>query len=71
MNRVNLVNCRGNQSRQKVAEDLDITPQMLGALERGTRTPSLQLAKKISDYYGVAIEDIFFEQSGNETFLCK
>ncbi|EAD3084209.1 helix-turn-helix domain-containing protein, partial [Listeria monocytogenes] len=40
--------------------DLNITPQMLGAIERGDRTPSLKLANKIASYYDVPIEDIFF-----------
>lgn len=57
---------RGEKSRQIVAKDLDITPQMLGAIERGNRTPSLSLAKKIADYYGVSVDDIFFEEQGND-----
>jgi len=61
MSREKLTELRGDKARLSVAQDLDITPQMLGAIERGSRTPSLALAKKIADYYGVAIEDIFFE----------
>ncbi|TWL69400.1 hypothetical protein CHCC14821_3039 [Bacillus paralicheniformis] len=38
---------------------------MLGAIERGDRTPSLTLAKKIADYYGKSVDEIFFEQNGN------
>lgn len=68
MERRKLMDCRGNRSRQEVAKHLDITPQMLGAIERGDRTPSLSLAKKISDYFGLPIDDIFFEQSRNVTF---
>lgn len=40
---------------------------MLGAIERGDRTPSLTLAKKIADYYGKSVDEIFFEQNGNKT----
>lgn len=67
--RVRLVELRGEESRKSIAEILDITPQMLGAIERGDRTPSLALAKKISDLYKVSIDDIFFTQSRNEAFL--
>ncbi|WP_042472796.1 helix-turn-helix transcriptional regulator [Bacillus ndiopicus] len=54
-----LYQLRGGESRNDVAKKLDITPQMLGALERGDRTPSLNLAKKIATYYNTTIEDIF------------
>lgn len=62
-----LVLLRGEKSRQDVAKDLDITPQMLGAIERGDRTPSLNLANKIANYYNVPIEDIFFN---NKDTIC-
>lgn len=56
-----LIDLRGKKSRNDVASELSITPQMLGAIERGDRTPSLNLAKKIADYYGKTIDDIFFK----------
>lgn len=68
MERQTMIQCRGDKSRQEVASDLGITPQMLGALERGDRTPSLQLAKKISDYYGLTINEIFFDQQRHKMF---
>jgi len=61
-----LFTLRGDVSRSAVAEELNITPQMLGAIERGDRTPSLTLAKKIADYYGKSVDEIFFEQNGNK-----
>jgi putative transcriptional regulator len=64
--RTKLIKLRGDKSRQNVAYDLEITPQMLGAIERGDRTPSLPLAKKIADYYKVSVDDIFFEEEGNK-----
>lgn len=54
-----LINLRGDKTRVEVANDLNITPQMLGAIERGDRTPSLNLAKKIAIYYGTTVEKIF------------
>ena len=63
--RITLIKLRGVKSRQCVAKDLEITPQMLGAIERGDRTPSLPLAKKIADYYGVKVDKIFFDNKGN------
>lgn len=69
LERSKLIDCRGDKSRSKVAKDLNITPQMLGAIERGDRNPSLLLAKRIADYYKVSIDDIFFYQCRNE--MCQ
>ena len=68
LERKQLIGCRGKESRQVVAEKLSITPQMLGAIERGDRTPSLTLAKKIADYYGLSIDEIFFKKKGHKSF---
>ncbi|KOY81498.1 helix-turn-helix domain-containing protein [Lysinibacillus macroides] len=54
-----MINLRGDKARSEVATDLNITPQMLGAIERGDRTPSLKLAKRIASYYGTIVEEIF------------
>jgi putative transcriptional regulator len=68
VNRKKLVELRGEVSRQQIAEELGITPQMLGAIERGNRTPSLPLAQKIASYYNVSIEFIFFNENRNKSF---
>lgn len=59
--RNSLIEIRGTESRSYVAEKLEITPQMLGAIERGDRTPSLRLAKKIADFYKMTVDEIFFD----------
>ncbi|WP_020059131.1 helix-turn-helix transcriptional regulator [Bacillus sp. 123MFChir2] len=55
-----LILYRNGKSRIEIAKKLDITPQMLGAIERGDRTPSLELAKKIADLYKNTIDNLFF-----------
>jgi putative transcriptional regulator len=69
LTRTKLIELRANKSRPEVAELLNITPQMLGAIERGARTPSLSLAKKIADFYGVSIDEIFFNENRNDMCL--
>lgn len=64
-----LIELRGNKARADVAFDLKITPQMLGAIERGDRTPSLRLAKKIADYYNTTVDEIFFNHNRHEMCL--
>ncbi|OJT68797.1 helix-turn-helix transcriptional regulator [Bacillus licheniformis] len=71
MRRTILFNLRGDISRSTIAKELDITPQMLGAIERGDRTPSLFLAKKIADYYGKSVDEIFFNQNRHDLCLDK
>lgn len=69
LHRNRLVELRGENSRLDVAKKLGITPQMLGAIERGDRNPSLHLAKRIADLYGTTVDDIFFNQNGHESCL--
>lgn len=69
MHRDKLIRLRGERSRPYVAKKIGITPQMLGAIERGDRNPSLPLAKKIADFYGSTIDEIFFNQNRNELCL--
>lgn len=58
---------RGNRSQASIAKEIGITRQMLGAIESGERTPSLELANRIAVFYGVSIEEVFFNDIGNET----
>jgi putative transcriptional regulator len=67
--RKKLIEYRGTKSRQEVAKDLNITPQMLGMIERGDRNPSLSLAKKIADYYNTSVDEIFFNKNRNVSCL--
>ncbi|WP_336634920.1 helix-turn-helix transcriptional regulator [Lysinibacillus fusiformis] len=60
-----LIKLRGDKTLTEVAQGLEITRQMLSAIEVGVRTPSLELARKISIYYSTTIEDIFFESERN------
>jgi putative transcriptional regulator len=56
-----LISLRDKKTLTEIAKELGITRQMLGAIESGVRTPSLDLAKKISDYFGYTIDEIFFK----------
>lgn len=67
--RETLIGHRGNKSQEQVAQDLGITRQMLGMIERGERNPSFFLMKRIADYYGLKVDDLFFNQIRNKTCL--
>lgn len=50
-------------SQAELAESLSVTRQTIISLESGRYNPSLPLAHKIAQYFGLTIEDIFlFEE---------
>ncbi len=55
-----LKNLRGGMTQSCIAKEFDITQSHYGYIENGDRTPSLPLAKKMSDYFKKTIEEIFF-----------
>lgn len=61
MKRDKLIRLRGEHSLRSIAPRVGITPQMLSAIERGARTPSLRLAKRIADYYRCSVDELFFD----------
>ncbi len=58
-NRVAALREDRNLSRQELADQLDINFQTVGYLERGDYNPSLELAFRISEFFGVPIETVF------------
>ena len=58
-NRIAVLRKERNLSRQKLAEEIGVNFQTVGYLEREDFNPSLDLAFKISKYFGMPIELIF------------
>ncbi len=46
-------------SRAQLAEAVDVNPQTIGALERGDHYPSLDLAFRICEVFGLPVEAVF------------
>ncbi len=46
-------------SQQHLAEQLEVSRQSVNAIETGLYDPSLPLAFKIAELFGLAIEDVF------------
>lgn len=59
----NLVNLRGNASREAVAKDLEISLSALCAYENGERLPRDEVKLKIAQYYNKPVEKIFLMQN--------
>lgn len=52
---------RGDQNRDKVAQELGISSSALGMYEANKRMPRDDVKKKIAEYYGVTVQHLFFD----------
>jgi putative transcriptional regulator len=57
--RLAVLRAERNLSRQDLADAVGVNFQTIGYLERGDYKPSLELAFKFSDFFGLPIEAIF------------
>ncbi|MFN7932355.1 MAG: helix-turn-helix transcriptional regulator [Bryobacteraceae bacterium] len=58
-NRIPVLRAERAMSRHDLAQALDVSYQTIGYLERGDFLPSLDLAFRISEFFGLPIEAIF------------
>jgi DNA-binding XRE family transcriptional regulator len=61
-NRIAVLRVERGLSRQQLADALDINVQTVGYLERGDYNPSLELAFRISEHFGLPLEAVFSRQ---------
>lgn len=50
---------RGEMTQQQLAERVGVTRQTVHAIEAGKYSPSLDVAFRIAEAFGVALEDVF------------
>lgn len=62
-NRLKVLRAERDWSQSDLAERLDVSRQSVNAIETGRYDPSLPLAFKIAELFGLAIEDIFVSPS--------
>lgn len=58
-NRLKVLRAERGMSRQELAEELGINYQTVGYIERGDYNPSLELAFRICEFFGLPVEAIF------------
>ncbi|WP_128891331.1 helix-turn-helix transcriptional regulator [Erythrobacter sp. HKB08] len=58
-NRLKVLRAERDWSQQELANRLGVSRQSVNAIETGKYDPSLPLAFKIADVFGLIIEDIF------------
>ena len=61
-NRIAVLRAERGLSRGALANALQVNYQTIGYIERGDFKPSLELAFRISEYFGLPIEAIFSRQ---------
>jgi putative transcriptional regulator len=70
-NRIAMLRVERGVSRRELADALGVHYQTIGYLERGEYSPSLYLALRIAEYFGVAVEVVFstspFPRLGGES----
>ena len=58
-NRLSVLRAERGLSRQELADALQVNYQTIGYLERGEYNPSLDLALRAAEYFGLPVEAIF------------
>lgn len=58
-NRIALLRTEQGVSRRELADSLGVHYQTIGYLERGEFSPSLHLALRIAEFFGVHVEVLF------------
>ena len=58
-NRLRVLRAERELSRKDLADAVGVNPQTIGYLERGDYHPSLELAFRLSEYFGLPIEAMF------------
>lgn len=58
-NRLPVLRAERNLTRQDLAEAVGVNYQTIGYLERGDYKPSLELAFRLAEFFGLPIEAIF------------
>ena len=58
-NRLAVLRAERGLSRAQLAEAVEVNPQTIGALERGDHYPSLDLAFRLCEVFGLPVEAVF------------
>lgn len=51
---------RGERTQEEISKELGITKSSYATYERGERTPRDEVKVRISKYYGVSVQELFY-----------
>jgi putative transcriptional regulator len=66
-NRLRLLRAERKWSQQDLADRLEVSRQSVNAIETGRYDPSLPLAFRIAETFGLSIEEIFVSPSRHQS----
>jgi len=69
-NRIKIYRTEHSLTQEELAVALGVTRQTILAIEKGKYDPSLELAFKISRYFGVTMEEIFLYEDEDPDRSC-
>ena len=61
-NRLKVFRAMHDLTQEDLAEKLGVTRQTINAIEKQRYNPSLELAFKLADFFGVTIEELFVRE---------
>ena len=61
-NRLKVFRAMHDLTQEDLAEKLGVTRQTINAIEKQRYNPSLELAFKLADFFGVTIEELFIRE---------
>ncbi len=62
-NRLKVFRAMHDLTQEDLADKLGVTRQTINAIEKQRYNPSLELAFKLADFFGVTIEELFIRDS--------
>ena len=66
-NRIKILRAQRDWSQGNLAERLDVSRQSVNAIETGRYDPSLPLAFRIAELFGLTIEEVFVPPSRHQS----
>lgn len=66
-NRIKILRAGHNWSQSDIARRLDVSRQSVNAIETGRYDPSLPLAFRIAELFGLTIEEVFVPPSRHQS----
>lgn len=65
-NRLKVLRAERDWTQAKLASELEVSRQTINAIEKGKYDPSLPLAFKAAQLFGLSIEDIFQDEVASD-----